>query len=428
MDNKELVNYCIDSIKKLGADKASCSLEITEKKELNVESGEITLMRTTFNTDINITIIKNRKKGSTIINKRDKESINFAIEEAIHMAEASQIDEAYDISEYQPRNIFNKGPKSANNETMYTRLKEFVDYVNKAYPKINLEQTIVDYKNIKSFYQNTNGVDFQINKGYYSAAFMFLAKEKEFTSSFNYTRFSSLNLTEPFYKYGSINTLLRQCSEQLKPKKIEEKFDGQIIITPDCLHEFLHFIIADISGPKMISKNSIYKNMINKSIANPKLTLKSKPLSKNFADGYFITNDGYEAKNCTIIKNGVLQTYLLDKYASNKLDLDRTNNSGGNYIVEPGIKSHKELIKEIKKGVLLARFSGGNPANNGDFSGVAKNSYYIENGEIQYPITETMVSGNLKEMFENLYEISSDQINNGSNLLPWIAFDGLTIS
>ena len=68
------------------------------------------------------------------------------------------------------------------------------------------------------------------------------------------------------------------------------------------------------------------------------------------------------------------------------------------------------MIKDIDKGILLCRFSGGSPSDNGDFSGVAKNSYYIENGEIKYPITETMVSGNANEMFNNLDNISKEQI------------------
>ena len=86
------------------------------------------------------------------------------------------------------------------------------------------------------------------------------------------------------------------------------------------------------------------------------------------------------------------------------------------------------MIDNVDQGVLLARFSGGNPASNGDFSGVAKNSYYIENGEIKYPITETMVSGNAKEMFENLDEISKDRIDFGVGILPWISFSDITVS
>ena len=235
-------------------------------------------------------------------------------------------------------------------------------------------------------------------------------------------------MEKPLYEYGTIDTLLKQSIEQLHTQNVKDKFVGKVIVTPDCISDFLGFIIADISDGKMISGNSLYKDKLEKQIANPKLTFHSHPVSDEIADGYFITSDGYVAENSTIIDKGVLKTHLLGIYGSNKLGRKRAVNDGGAYIIDPGEKTHKEIIKNIDKGILLSRFSGGYPASNGDFSGVAKNSYYIENGEIKYPISETMVSGNAQEMFEKLDEISSDRIDFGSCILPWISFNGITVS
>ena len=96
--------------------------------------------------------------------------------------------------------------------------------------------------------------------------------------------------------------------------------------------------------------------------------------------------------------------------------------------MDVGEKPKDELIKNIKKGILLERFSGGRPSADGEFSGVAKNSYYIENGEIKYPISETMISGNIQEMFNNIGEISIDRIDFGYCIFPWISFKGVTVS
>ncbi|MCK5131963.1 MAG: hypothetical protein KAR40_07415 [Candidatus Sabulitectum sp.] len=59
---------------------------------------------------------------------------------------------------------------------------------------------------------------------------------------------------------------------------------------------------------------------------------------------------------------------------------------------------------------------------------MAKNSYYIENGEIKYPVSETMVAGNLKEMLKNIRHISKERVNNGGFIVPWITFSGVTVS
>ena len=428
MSPNETVRYCLDSLKKAGADKAACSLTDSEKKELNVEFGEMSLFRTTFDTSMGMSVIVDQKKGSTAINKTDKNSIDAAVELVMQMAKGSQPDEAYDIAENQPAQTFSKGDKTANQDTMYQSLEEFVDYVKSTYPKIQLEAAIMDFNHSKTFFQNTNGVDFEIRDGIYGFSPMFLSKDGKDTSSFNYTGFSALGIDRPLHKYGTIDTLLRQSVEQLNTQKISEKFIGKILVTPDCIGDFLSFIISDISDGKMVSGNSIYKDKLNQQITDPKLTFHSCPVSDEISDGYFVTSDGYIAKNSTIIEKGFLKTHLLGVYGANKLSKSRAVNNGGNIIIEAGEKPHSNIIKSIDRGLLLARFSGGNPASNGDFSGVAKNSYYIENGKIKYPISETMISGNIQQMFNNIGDISKDRIDFGSNILPWISFDGVTVS
>ena len=68
-----------------------------------------------------------------------------------------------------------------------------------------------------------------------------------------------------------------------------------------------------------------------------------------------------------------------------------------------------ELVKGVKKGLLLARFSG------------AKNSFYIEDGAIMYPLSETMITGNLIALFRELTAVSAERVDFGDAVLPWIA-------
>jgi len=124
----------------------------------------------------------------------------------------------------------------------------------------------------------------------------------------------------------------------------------------------------------------------------------------------------------------VLKSFVLGLYGANKTGKERAKNSGNIFVVEPGDKSFEEMVKNTKKGILIARFSGGYPNSNGDFSGVAKNSFYIENGEIKHAITETMISGNLYDLFNDIVDISNERVNFGSAILPWIQANGVTIS
>ena len=76
----------------------------------------------------------------------------------------------------------------------------------------------------------------------------------------------------------------------------------------------------------------------------------------------------------------------------------------------------------------MQRFSGGGPAANGDFSGVAKNSYLIEQGRLGAPVSEVMVSGNLFEMMNSISGISAESVNDGVSSVPWVRVEGITVA
>jgi len=262
----------------------------------------------------------------------------------------------------------------------------------------------------------------------YSFSVMFTSKEGEKASSFNYSGCSMKELDKPLHEYSSIDMLLKQSSEQIHTSAFPGKIVGDVIITPDCLSSFIYYVTAYLYDYALISGSSIYKDKLNEKIAHETLTLHSDPRSPEIAKNYFFTRDGFEAQNMTIIDKGVLKSFLLSQYGANKTGKPKAVNSGGCYIVEPGTAAFEEMVSSIDKGLLLCRFSGGNPSDNGDFSGVAKNSYLIENGKITKAVNETMIAGNLAEMIKNIVNISKERIDYGSEIYPWIQVKGITVS
>jgi len=429
MNKKEIVKDCIDSLLKAGAHNVQCVLQDWERTELNVESNKMNLLRTTYNTSLHLTAIIDDKKGAISINKTDRDSIDEAIGQVIELAEASEADSANDIAEKQLPKKFSDGPEEPQLDNMYSRLKEFLQYAEEKYPKTILEQVIIDFVKVKSYFQNSNGVDFISRRGLTSFSAMFTSKDKEKTSSFNHSGFSAKTIDRAIKDYGSIEILLKQSGEQVNARSFSDKITGDVIFTPDCMGDFISTIVGTfLSDYSLITGNSIYKDKLNELIADPRLTLHSKPVSEEIVDGYFVTSDGYEAKNSTIIEKGILKTFLLSLYGSKKTGIPRSVNLGGAYVVEPGDILFNDMVKSVKKGILLCRFSGGSPSENGDFSGVVKNSYYIEDGEIKYPLIETMISGNLAEMLNQIKNISKERIDFGSAIFPWVQCSNLTIS
>ena len=90
-------------------------------------------------------------------------------------------------------------------DQMYDRLAEFSDYTKSTYPKVILEQAIIDFTYRKGVFANSNGVQFDLEKGIYNFSPMFTSKDGENTSSFNYSGFSAKELNKSLQYYGSID-------------------------------------------------------------------------------------------------------------------------------------------------------------------------------------------------------------------------------
>lgn len=426
---KNALEYCQDALREEQVDKFQCSLKYTTQYEMNLEGTEFSLIRTTTDNTLDITVIQDNRKGRTSVNRLDEKSISEAIETAIELANTSQQDPDYDISPKQEPASFVAGPKKADIERMYELLKEYSQQVPELFPTIKLMETVFVYKNVVGRFVNSNGVDFVTEQGFYDLTSVFSSKDGEKTTSFNYSGFATADLEAPLLERATLERLLRQSVEHLEARPFAGKFTGDVIITPDCLQAFLYYFAwVFLSDGAMIAGTSPFKGKLGQQVANEQLTLSAQPLSPAMAEGYFITDEGFAAENVTVIEHGVLKSFLLSQYGSKKTGLERAKNQGRCWVMEPGQKSLEEMITKVKRGLLVARYSGGNPSPNGDFSGVAKNSYYIEDGKIMYPVTETMIAGNLAEVFRNVKEISSERIDYGMGLIPYLLTTGVTIS
>ncbi|MBN1685117.1 MAG: TldD/PmbA family protein [Spirochaetales bacterium] len=428
MKGRAAGELALDALKRAGSEKSVVNVRIGEVKELNIEGSKLTLLRSTFNTSIGLTALTESRKGSISINKLDADSIRAAAEETVIMAGSSEPDPANEISEMQAPAEFTCGIDAPDLNLMYDRLREFLNHLEEEFPYTILEQGILKFVTGESWFLNSNGVDFKTKRGHYEFESLFSTKKNGKSSSFNNTGYSTDNLDVPIWERGSVEVLLRQNAEQVDTISVPQKFEGDIIVTPDALMSLLGFLTGSISDIPLITGTSAYNDKLGKKIASNVLTLRSSPLAKELVENYFVTGDGYPAADCTVVDKGVLAAFLLSLYGSRKTGGRRSLSSGGCYIVEPGGDSFTELVKSVRKGLLVCRVSGGHPGNNGDFSAVAKNSYYVKDGEITKPLAETMISGNVVAMLQEIGGVSRERVNFGNALLPWISFGGVTVS
>ncbi len=428
MNYKNLLDFTIKNMNEAGADKAQCVITSTEKHELNTENKVVKLFRTTKENNILMSYIKDNKKSTQNINKIDEESIKNTISELVSLAEVSPADEAYDIAPKVDPQTFNIGTNEPDLDTLYDLLDQFNQDLNEKHSTITGDATI-SYDHVKKYVGNSNGLYLEELTGNYNFTMLFSAKDGEKITSFNYTFASFTDLKQKLTDVGMLEELLIQTAKELEAKPFDSKFVGDVIITPICLSNFLSTVAGvSLSDGALLSDTSLLKDKVDELVFSPKLTWHSSPRNPELSGGYAITSDGHVAEDITILENGVLKNLLISQYGAKKLNRERSKNYGSAFVVEPGDASFDEMVKSIDKGILLCRFSGGQPSANGDFAGVAKNSFYIEDGKIQYPISETMISGNLFEVLKDIKSITKDRVNFGNSIVPWVHSTGVTVS
>ena len=430
MTRQETALYALEALLKAGADKAACRASYGRKDEFNIEANAFTLMRTLFNDGLYIKAIKEDRKGAISINKLDKDSVDQAVADCIALTDSALPDEAEDIAEKTENKAFDQSINGSDMDTLFARTKDFVEQLKDEFPKIVLPTMTTDFTSEKDMYVNSKGAEFHGDTECYQVSTEFSARDGEKTSSMNgyYACLSSLNT--PFMDLDMHRTLLSESVRSLDTRMVDGKFIGKIIVTPACSNMIWRTIInCFLSDTSLIEGTSRWKDSLNAKVADAKLTMRAAPLHPGIVAGERYTMDGFESQDADIIRDGVLKSFALSLYGSRKTGKPRALNSAvWNIEVAPGNTPLEEMIKSVDRGILLNRFSGASPGPSGDMSGVAKNSFLIENGAVTDALKETMVSFNIVDALMNIAAISTERCLNGVSILPWCCFDGITIS
>ena len=425
-----LAQEILKEAKTQGADYAQCTVIESEKKEFNVDGGRFSLMRTLFNRNVVITVLKDQRKGSVQINRFDEEAIISAVKDAVAAADSGKPDPAWEFAEGPADQTFTDGTPECDTEKLFMRTKELLETIRDKHPKILMEQMITQHDQWKSVYMTSRGVTYRKHAGTYSFSLMYSGHEGEKSTSFYGSDITLKTLDQPVIECGLIERELNMVEKQLDPKPLEGKFTGPAVLAPYALAEIVLWTIQGnfVSDGCLIDGTSIWKDKLGEQVADPSFSMSFKPYSEDVIIPERYTEEGYPTENFDLIREGRLACFALSQYGANKTGGKRAGNSCSGLTVKSGDKTLEEIIAGIDKGILVMRFSGGSPAPSGEYSGVAKNSFLIENGKIACALTETMISGCVPDMLKQIRGISSDTLKDGNGSLPYIAFDGITIS
>ncbi len=188
--------------------------------------------------------------------------------------------------------------------------------------------------------------------------------------------------------------------------------------------------IGAISGGALYRKASFMLDKINQPVFAKQIHIHENPFLAKAMGSAAFDSDGMATRAHDIVKDGILQSYVLSAYSARKLKLAPTGNAGGvhNLSVEPGKLDFNGLIKTMHRGLLVTDMIGfGVNQMAGDYSRGAS-GYWVDNGEIQYPVEEITVAGNLLEMYMQIIAVGNDVDTRGNTRTGSVLIENMTIA
>ena len=205
---------------------------------------------------------------------------------------------------------------------------------------------------------------------------------------------------------------------------------ASVLFTPRVARGLWGHLISAISGGALYRNASFLKDRIDESIAVDALTLSQHPHRPRGLASAAFDGDGVATAERTLVEAGVLRGYVLSAYTARRLGLASTGNAGGvfNLDVAPGTDDFDALVAGMGRGLVVTELMGqGVNLVNGDYSRGAA-GFWVENGEIAYPVENATIAGNLAEMYQGIDALGSDVDFGAALRTPSVLIGSMTIA
>lgn len=221
----------------------------------------------------------------------------------------------------------------------------------------------------------------------------------------------------------------KRTARRLDAKKLSTRKTPVVFESPVASSLLGHYVAA-VSGTSLYRKQSFLLDSLGSRVFPKFVQIDELPhLKRGLASGVF-DNEGVATRPRQVVKNGVVKGYFLGSYAARKLGMSSTGNAGGahNLVMRSTGDAFDAMLKNMGRGLLVTDLLGhGTNMVTGDYSRGAA-GFWIENGELAFPVHEVTVAGNLKEMFASIAAIANDALTRTSRQTGSILIDGMTVA
>ena len=225
-------------------------------------------------------------------------------------------------------------------------------------------------------------------------------------------------------RYAGERALARLGARKLATCKAPVLFEAPVACS------LIGTFVSAASGGALYRKASFLAGALGKEVFSPQVTIEERPRERRGLASSPYDEEGVATSERAIVRDGVLEGYFLGSYSARKLGMRSTGSAGGNHnlVVRPEPVDLRGMLKRLQRGLLVTEILGhGVNLVTGDYSHGAA-GYWVEGGEIAFPVEEITVAGNLRDMFRGIVGIGSDVVVRGSRTSGSILIESMTIA
>ena len=432
---RDAVSFAIETAQKAGA---TAEVGVTKVSGLSVSTRLQEIENVEFTNDgaLGISVYLGQQKGNASTSDLSEEAIKNTVEAALAIAKYTSPDDCTGLADKELMAF------EAPDLALYHGASVDVEQATKL--ALEAEKSALEYdakivnSNGASFnshtgvrvYGNTHGMLQSYLSSRYSLSCSVIGGElDQLENDYEYT------VSREFDGLSSANWVGQNCAKKviarLNPQKLTTR-EVPVIFLNDVATGLISHLTGAISGGSLYRKSSFLLDHLGKQVLPDWFQISERPhLLKRLASTPF-DSEGVRTQDLEIIQDGVLQTYLLTSYSGRKMGMQSTGHAGGihNWLVKPNLTGGlTALLRQMGTGLLVTDVMGqGVNIVTGDYSRGAA-GFWVENGEIQYPVAEITIAGQLQDMLKNIVAVADDvehrsNIQTGSILLDKMKISG----
>jgi PmbA protein len=444
-DYRNLASELVSALKKQGADAADVYIVSSDGFNTTVRLGEIEKLQQSTSKGLGLRVFKNGATALTFTTDFQGNTVQQLVKETLEIVKVSNADKHNGLApkeflgEYKGKlMLFDDSIAKLSPEKKISMVKEMED-AGRGFDKRITNSNGASWSNSvgQITLANSDGFLGQYQTTVASLSVSLLAeengvKQRDYWYSFN-RFFNKLASPKSIGEEAARRTVRRLGGKKVKSQAVP------VVVSPEVAGNFVGMIFGAASGGSIYRRSSYLVDKVGQEIAAPSITIIDDATLEDGLASRPFDAEGVKSSNVTVIENGVLKTYVCDSYSARRLNAKVTGNAGRSYQGAPGVGATnlflkngktdpKDIIKSVKNGLYLTEMFGSGVNNvTGDFSQGAS-GYWIENGELTYPVQEITIAGNVLKVLKNVQMIGNDlSFKLGSTASPTLLIAEMTV-